>query len=52
MKINVPLEEDNTVVENEVDTSELLHHLETDTHQSSSKVGTSMPKATLEAIGP
>lgn len=46
------LEEDGTEVEDEVDTSKLLHHLHDYTKKSTAKVGGGAPKTTLEAGGP
>jgi len=49
---SIPLEENNTIVEDEVDSSKLLHHLKTNTKKSASDIRASMSDITLEAIGP
>lgn len=46
------LEEGGGVVEDEVDTGPLLHHLERGTEDGSSKVGLGGPETALEAVGP
>lgn len=46
------LEEDGTEVEDEVDTSELLHHLHTNTEKCSALVGGSLADGTLETREP
>lgn len=46
------LEEGSGVVEDEVDTSPLLHHLERGTEDGSSQVRLAGPERTLEAVGP
>ena len=46
------LEEDSSEVEDEVNTSKLLHHLHTNTKESTAQVGGTIAKTTLEAVGP
>lgn len=46
------LEEGGGEVENEVDTSPLLHHLERGTENSAAEVRLGLPQRTLEAVGP
>lgn len=46
------LEEGSRVVEDEVDTSPLLHHLHRGTEDGSSQVRLAGPERTLEAVGP
>lgn len=46
------LEEGSRVVEDEVDTGPLLHHLKRSTEDSSAEVRLGVPEATLEAVGP
>lgn len=46
------LEEGGTKVENEVDTSPLLHHLERGTKNSTAEVGGSLEERTAEAVEP
>lgn len=46
------LEEGCGVVEDEVDTSPLLHHLERSAQDGKTQVGVAPPQATLEAVGP
>ena len=46
------LEEGGTEVENEVDTSPLLHHLKRCTEDGSAQIGRWVPKTTLEAVVP
>lgn len=46
------LQEGSGVVEDEVDTSPLLHHLERGTKDSLAKVGVGLEERTLEAVGP
>ena len=46
------LEEDGTEVEDEVDTSQLLEHLESNTEDSAANVGGTVADVTLEAVGP
>lgn len=46
------LEEDGTEVEDEVHTSQLLEHLESDTEDGAANVGGTVADVTLEAVGP
>lgn len=46
------LEEGRRVVEDEVDTGPLLHHLHRSTEDGSAKVRLAIPEAALEAVGP
>lgn len=46
------LEEGSRVVEDEVDTGPLLHHLHGGTEDGSAEVGLAVPEAALEAVGP
>ena len=46
------LQEWGRVVEDEVDTGPLLHHLERSTENSLAEVGALVPERTLEAVGP
>lgn len=46
------LEEGSRVVEDEVDTGPLLHHLHGGTEDGSAEVGLAIPEAALEAVGP
>ena len=46
------LEERSRVVEDEVDTSPLLHHLKRGTEDGLAKVAVLLPERTLEAVGP
>lgn len=46
------LEESGTEVEDEVDTSPLLHHLERSTQDGSAEIGAGVEKSTLEAVEP
>jgi hypothetical protein len=46
------LEERSRVVEDEVDTSPLLHHLQRGTKDGLAQVGALLPERTLEAVGP
>lgn len=46
------LEEGRGVVEDEVDTGPLLHHLERGTQDRAAQVGLATPEAALEAVGP
>ena len=46
------LEERSRVVEDEVDTSPLLHHLQRGTEDGLAQVGALLPERTLEAVGP
>lgn len=46
------LEEGGRVVEDEVDTGPLLHHLHRSTEDSSAEVRLAIPEAALEAVGP
>ena len=46
------LEEGSRVVEDKVDTSPLLHHLERGTEDGAAKVGLGLPETSLEAVGP
>lgn len=46
------LEEGSRVVEDEVDTGPLLHHLERGTEDGLAQVGIAVPERTLEAVGP
>jgi len=45
-------EEDGSKVEDEIDTSELLHHLEQDTDRGSAAVADALEDGTLEAVAP
>jgi hypothetical protein len=46
------LQEGSRVVEDEVDTGPLLHHLQRSTENGAAKVGASVPEGALEAVGP
>ncbi len=47
-----PVEEDNTLVKDEVDSSKLLHHLETNTVESTAKVRAGIEDVAMKAVGP
>ena len=42
----------NSVVEDEIDTSELLHHLKTNSHKSTTDIAGTVGDGSAEAVGP